>query len=196
MIIAGIILIVVGAATIIYGVSLNNSVEAQLEALLGSGTTDPGTIWIIIGAVAAVIGVILLITGMTKKSGGSGAVSAPRTVKEKITCPKCGVALEADAVFCVHCGAPLKDWHKLEPEPALTVHCPSCMETLGADAVFCTYCGTSLKGSTTHKSVPVTADVPKKTVKTKADRPAVCSHCGARQAADVMNCKYCGTAMR
>lgn len=66
MTILGIILIIAGAGSMIYGYTMNNSLERQLEAIFSSGTSNPGTTWIIVGAVLAVLGVIALIAGMSK----------------------------------------------------------------------------------------------------------------------------------
>lgn len=68
MIVFGIIFLVLGAAGCVYGITQNNSLEAQLESILGNGRTNPGTVFIVIGVVIAVIGIILLFKGITKKS--------------------------------------------------------------------------------------------------------------------------------
>lgn len=67
MCILGIIIMVSGGALISYGSSLNNSFEAQLNSLLSSGATDPGTVWITFGALGAVLGLVLLIFSFRKK---------------------------------------------------------------------------------------------------------------------------------
>lgn len=67
MLIAAIIMLIAGVGCAIYGFIQNNSVEAQLESLLSNGSTDPGTTWIIIGAVVAVIGIVLLVLNSRKK---------------------------------------------------------------------------------------------------------------------------------
>ena len=67
MLIFGIILLLGGAGSLIYGFIQNNSVQAQLSALFSSGSVNPGTIFIIAGAVAAVLGLIFIIIGATKK---------------------------------------------------------------------------------------------------------------------------------
>lgn len=66
MCILGIIVMVSGGALISYGSSLNNSLEAQLNSLLSSGATDPGTVWITFGALGAVLGLVLLIFSFRK----------------------------------------------------------------------------------------------------------------------------------
>ena len=55
-----------GGALISYGSRLNNSLEAQLNSLLSSGMTDPGTVWITFGVLGAVLGLVLLIFSFRK----------------------------------------------------------------------------------------------------------------------------------
>ncbi len=68
LIILGILMMAGGAGCAIHGVELNSSVEAQLTSMLTSGSANPGTSWIIIGVVVAIIGLILLIVGAVKKN--------------------------------------------------------------------------------------------------------------------------------
>ena len=65
--ILGIISLIAGVAMAIYGNSLNNSIEAQLNSLFSSGTVDPGNIFLYGGITLAVVGCILLIVGLTQK---------------------------------------------------------------------------------------------------------------------------------
>jgi uncharacterized membrane protein YidH (DUF202 family) len=67
MLIIGIILVVGGLVSTIFGISANNSWQAQLSSLLSSGKTNPGTIWIIIGVVVIIIGIVLIALGAKKK---------------------------------------------------------------------------------------------------------------------------------
>ena len=67
MVIIGIILMVAGAISAIYGIAQNNSLEAQLGSFLSSGSVNPGTPWIVIGVIALLVGLVLLIMGLRKK---------------------------------------------------------------------------------------------------------------------------------
>lgn len=67
MVIIGIILMVAGAISAIYGVTQNSSLEAQLGSFLSSGSVNPGTPWIVIGVIALLVGLVLLIMGLRKK---------------------------------------------------------------------------------------------------------------------------------
>lgn len=67
MVIIGIILMVAGAISAIYGVTQNSSLEAQLVSFLSSGSVNPGTPWIVIGVIALLVGLVLLIMGLRKK---------------------------------------------------------------------------------------------------------------------------------
>ena len=71
--ILGVILLILGVACAGYGYLQNNSIEAQLSSLLSTGTTNPGTIYIIIGAVVAVIGALVCGWSLYKRHGKGGA---------------------------------------------------------------------------------------------------------------------------
>ena len=68
MAILGIILIVAGAASIVYGIIQNNSLAAQLTSLFSGGSGNPGTKWIIIGVIAVVAGIVLMVLNSKKKN--------------------------------------------------------------------------------------------------------------------------------
>ena len=67
--ILGAILLVLGVACAGYGYLQNNSIEAQLSSLLSTGTTNPGTIYIVIGAVVAVVGALVCGWSLYKRHG-------------------------------------------------------------------------------------------------------------------------------
>lgn len=67
--ILGAILLVLGVACAGYGYLQNNSIEAQLSSLLSTGTTNPGTIYIVIGAVVAVVGALVCGWSIYKRHG-------------------------------------------------------------------------------------------------------------------------------
>ena len=48
------------------------------------------------------------------------------------TCTKCSTALDADAIFCPSCAAPINP------------RCPSCQKSVTADAKYCKYCAFDL----------------------------------------------------
>ena len=107
MIVLGIIMLVAGIASYVYGNQMNNSIEMQVKSLLNSGTTNPGSIFVTIGIVVAVIGVILIVVGCIKKFKGNNdnqQVSNQQTKTQKSTCPHCGAELMDGAVFCSKCG--------------------------------------------------------------------------------------------
>jgi hypothetical protein len=68
MFILGIILALLGAGSLVFGFIQNNSLEAQFTSFISSGSVDPGTLWIIIGAVAAVLGIILIVIGKRRSA--------------------------------------------------------------------------------------------------------------------------------
>ncbi len=68
MFILGIILTLLGVGSLVFGLMQNNSLEAQFTSLLSSGSVDPGTIWIIVGAVAVILGLVLIILGKRRSA--------------------------------------------------------------------------------------------------------------------------------
>ncbi|MEG0833092.1 MAG: DUF3185 family protein [Oscillospiraceae bacterium] len=60
MFIFGIVLLLGGIGLTVYGFVQNSSLEAQLGSFLSSGSVDPGTMFIVIGVVAALVGIALL----------------------------------------------------------------------------------------------------------------------------------------
>lgn len=57
----GLILFLAGVVALVYGISMNNSLEHQLDSFFSSGSTDPGTVWIVLGAICGVAGVMGII---------------------------------------------------------------------------------------------------------------------------------------
>ncbi len=68
MIIFGVIAMVAGIVMCVAGYSLNNDYEARWDSYLKTGNSEPGNIWLIIGAITVVLGLILLIVGIVSKS--------------------------------------------------------------------------------------------------------------------------------
>lgn len=62
--IAGVILAAIGAFVIVAGVNKNNSEAAKTASLISEGHTNPGTLFIVIGAVLAAVGVIAFIVSL------------------------------------------------------------------------------------------------------------------------------------
>ena len=66
MFILGIILIIAGIGCAGYGYMQNNSLEAQVNSSLSSGSVNPGTLFIVIGVVLLVVGIIICVVGRKK----------------------------------------------------------------------------------------------------------------------------------
>lgn len=62
----GILLLIAGLISVCYGISMNNSYSAQWDAFWNNGSSDPGTAWIVIGAVGLVLGLILITSALFK----------------------------------------------------------------------------------------------------------------------------------
>lgn len=143
MLILGVVLIVLGLASTIYGVTLNNSAEAQLNALFGTGVINPGTTWIIVGAVVGVIGIILLVVELLKKSKviptTSSTYKTYKTYKEETRCTNCGKKLEGTPAYCPYCGSPTK------PGAARKENiCPYCESVIPSGVTLCPACGNDI----------------------------------------------------
>lgn len=138
MIIAGAILLALGIGSTIYGFHLNNSMEAQLNALFSSGNVDPGTVWIVAGIIALVVGIVLLAFGITKNlsSGSRKEVFYSASVMRKKACPHCGKKLDESLAFCPFCGQSTAE--KKSPREDV---CPYCESILPAGVAFCPACG-------------------------------------------------------
>lgn len=128
----GIISILLGLAGVIYGSYLNNDWEAQLESLFSNGSTNPGTLFIIVGGALIGVGVILIIADIAKKSRPTTNVhSAPESITRsansnqraishmKAVCPSCGKRFESAAMisFCPSCGSRLDSSSSASTEP-------------------------------------------------------------------------------
>lgn len=121
MIIIGVIMLIAGVASYVYGNQMNNSIEKQIESLFSNGTTNPGSIFVTVGIVVAVIGIVLIVVGCIKKyKGNNGMEQVPvRPIKtQKTTCPHCGSELMNGSVVCSKCGMHM-DVNNCEEMPEL-----------------------------------------------------------------------------
>ena len=66
MFILGIILIIAGIGCAGYGYMQNNSLEAQVNSFLSSGSVNPGTLFIVIGVILLVVSIIICVVGRKK----------------------------------------------------------------------------------------------------------------------------------
>ena len=67
MVFFGILLIALGIGATMYGNAMNSSLREQLFSLFNTGSFNPGSIWIIGGVAAIVIGVLLLLSALLRK---------------------------------------------------------------------------------------------------------------------------------
>ncbi|MBQ1377734.1 MAG: zinc-ribbon domain-containing protein, partial [Lachnospiraceae bacterium] len=155
MFVFSIILIVIGIAAVIYGFMLNNSFEAQFSYFFDTGSVDPGTVWIIGGVIALVLGIVLLAVSMSKKKKETSAAVVTDSTEAGIRkkCPHCGAVIDSDAVFCSVCGKDVRVKEEApvyrEPEKPEVI-CPNCGKHVEKGARFCSACGydfTRLSGS-------------------------------------------------
>ena len=112
MIIIGLILIVAGVISAIYGSNLNNSISAQLTSLFSTGSTNPGTMFIVLGVIGMVVGLILILVEHKQKNsiayntGPRGISSNQRSlaIYEK-KCKSCKSIVTDDYKSCPNCGS-------------------------------------------------------------------------------------------
>ena len=67
VIISSIILYILGAISTIFGIVMNNDVEAQVVSILSGSGSNPGTVFSVIGVILLIVATILLVLGITKK---------------------------------------------------------------------------------------------------------------------------------
>jgi hypothetical protein len=73
MFIIGIILTVIGAGSAIYGLTQLTGFSGAIYNFaneLGVGATNPGLIWLIVGAIALIVGIVLMVAGRKKPAQG------------------------------------------------------------------------------------------------------------------------------
>ncbi len=67
MVVLGVIALIGGIISAVFGNMQNNDLEAQFNSFFNNGSANPGDVFIYIGIAAAVIGVLLIIIGAVKK---------------------------------------------------------------------------------------------------------------------------------
>lgn len=110
------------------------------------------------------------------------------------SCPHCGFNNNANAKFCVSCGAPLF----VVPTPAAVGRCcPKCGTTNASDSAFCVECGSPLpQTAPAVNPSPNYSQVFQKTPayeNTPAAPKNCCPRCGFTNANDAMFCVECGS---
>ena len=65
--IVGAMFTISGVALAIYGASKNNSYSSRWDSVLSGGSLDPGTVFIVIGVIVALVGFIMMMIGLSKK---------------------------------------------------------------------------------------------------------------------------------
>jgi len=71
MLVFGALLSVGGFAAMIYGDSVNNDFSAQLRYYLNGGSGGPGDIWTMLGGFGILVGIVLLICGLSQMKKGN-----------------------------------------------------------------------------------------------------------------------------
>ena len=68
MIRTGIIAMIVGLISVVYGIIENSNIERHLMNLLEKGETNPGNPFIAVGAIVIITGVVLFVAGLVQKN--------------------------------------------------------------------------------------------------------------------------------
>ncbi len=128
----GSFLTLVGFVLVVIGNSMNNDVSSQIDSFFESGKTGTGDNFVTFGILIAIIGIILLATGIALKI----RKSSPKTIqKQKIyICRNCGEELEQNTKFCGNCG---KSVMQIKT-------CPNCNNEIKTNYKFCQNCGFDL----------------------------------------------------
>jgi hypothetical protein len=63
LIVIGVIFVLAGVSSIVFGVVFNNNPSAQFYGLLETGAANPGIIYMIIGILCVIFGVVILFYG-------------------------------------------------------------------------------------------------------------------------------------
>ena len=95
-----------------------------------------------------------------------------------VTCPECGVEVNAENIFCPECG------HKFS-----FIHCPECGAKLDEEGTFCQECGHKLEDDSKKEEV-------KEDNSKKEDNLKSCSNCGTKVSEDSKFCPECGNKIR
>jgi len=157
MTILGIIFVLSGIGSIIYGVDQNNRLSSQISSLLNRGTTNPGTTFIIIGVVAIIVGIILVFAGIEKDKEKNRIIRKSMDKNEDIEiddewiCSKCGKTNNICFSVCEKCGKEIKLNNKYEnrnDEISTRIDeywfCENCGKRNMSHLIKCTKCGKNI----------------------------------------------------
>jgi DNA-directed RNA polymerase subunit RPC12/RpoP len=153
MTIFGVIFVLSGIGSIIYGVNLNNNLASQLKSLWNSGSTNPGTTYIIIGVIAIIVGLIMIYAGLEKDKEKRRIIQKSMDKNEDIeidgswVCSNCGTSNNSFYSNCERCGKEFvknrtnkknDETSKIMPEYWL---CENCGNKNMAYLIKCSKCG-------------------------------------------------------
>lgn len=171
----GVFLLIGGSVSLIYGILQNNSGSAQVNSLLSSGSVNPGTVFIVIGAIAVISGLLMIILGSLSKtvanSGSANQTQIPNPKDDPTVweCPYCSRINPIKDKVCF-CGTP--NPNPIDENTVVTSNaewvCPQCGKEMDDHMEFCYGCGT------------------------KRPNPTVCASCGRKLDPTDNFCPNCG----
>lgn len=63
MTVLGILIFLAGVGSLGYGIYSNNNMDIRVDKLFNEGVKDPGTLFIVLGVVGLILGLVLIIVG-------------------------------------------------------------------------------------------------------------------------------------
>ncbi len=141
MIIIGIILIVLGGASWVYGSSVNNDMDIQLESFFNNGNTGTGDNFVIIGIILLVIGFILVIAGIAKYLMSQNKNNTDSRAKTLDDLRAKGLISQEDYNARVTTRSQVDTTEKNYVKSNFK-YCKHCGMKLDGDSLFCPKCGT------------------------------------------------------
>ena len=105
-----IILIGAGAFAMLYGASMDTSVDAgQFGRVHNLDLANQARNILIVGAVSVIAGLVFLVMGSKNSSGNSGGGSQSSSAEATKKCPACAEFIKKEAKLCRFCGTKQED---------------------------------------------------------------------------------------
>jgi RNA polymerase subunit RPABC4/transcription elongation factor Spt4 len=142
--IPGIILVIAGLISVFYGNNQNNSLEAQINSFFESGSKNPGTIFIILGVIGIIIGIVLIIREKMAGTGNYGNFGQKKTYNTNTNdkrCRSCNKVYSGSFSACPHCGSSLYEETNQIANSGDSWICKKCGEKNPTTSSSCKSCG-------------------------------------------------------
>ena len=191
----GLVLLLGGSVSLIYGIIQNNSASAQWNSFLSSGSANPGTVFIVIGAIAAVLGLALIIIGSMsntqKQTNSPGTMNSNQYTNSDSSmngwvCPNCS-QLNSSYFNVCSCGTPRPQTRpqirKEDSAPQEKWVCRNCSAINPTSVKVCQCGAPRFQSSAQQAGQPIQ----QQTVRNASNTEWLCPNCGK------INAHYVGT---